>query len=137
MAPFDAALCLGNTLMAVVDPDDALAFFRQAASWLAPGGVFIVDDFPHEFWPEVADGSWLSGISEDGEMQLIWAEADAVLVLRSGEAVDAERWTIDPDEPRVRLWSMGALTLAARSAGFSGPDRDSDAALLLMRCDRT
>ena len=44
--PFDAALCLGNTLMAVVDPDEALAFFQQAASRLAPGGLFIVDDFP-------------------------------------------------------------------------------------------
>ncbi len=134
---FDAVVCLGNTLMAVVDPDDAFALFGRIAARLAPGGEFIVDDFPHEFWPEVSDGSWLSGISEDGSMQLIWAAGDAVLVLRSGDEVDPDRWSIGPDEPRVRLWSLGALGLAARGAGLSGPCRDSDAALLRMRRDPT
>jgi len=131
--PFDAVLCLGNTLMTVADIDDAVELLTAVRRSLCDGGQFVIDDLPGEFWPELAEGNWQSGVSETGDLQLIWQARDAVFVLRRGEAVDPTCPRPRLGEPRLRLWTDGALRLAARLAGLSGPHRPPRVHLLVMR----
>lgn len=131
--PFDAVLLLGNTLMTITELDAVIALFKRIAKSLRPGGRLLIDDLPQDLWPELTEGHWQSGISEDGTSQLVWAPDDSVFTLRIGEAVDPDRWTIDPDETRYRLWTMSGLTLLARLAGLSDPEPDPGCALIVLR----
>ena len=130
---FDAVCLLGNTIMTVADVDEAVHLMQRLCEVLADGGLFIVDDCPHDFWPELTEGNWTSGISEDGSAQLLWREGDSVFALRCGEEVDADEWHFKPADRLYRLWTMGALRLAARAAGLSGPERVAEGGLLIMR----
>lgn len=131
-APFDAVLLLGNTMMTVADVDVAVDVLTRAADHLAPTGVVLVDDLPADFWPEVTDGNWLTGISPDGDSQLAWAESDTVFAWRRGAAVDPASSHPRAGEVRYRLWTDGALRLVARAAGLSGPRRVEGAHLLAL-----
>lgn len=131
--PFDLVLLLGNTILLLVDPLAAASVLQRAAARLAPGGELLIDDVCRDFRPEVTEGRWTSGTSDDGSMQLVWAEDDAVFALRTEGDVDRERWTIAEGEPRYRLWDRGGLTLAAALAGLAGPQEvagDDDRTLL-------
>jgi len=117
--PPDLVLLMGNTLMEFPDVDVAAGLLARIGECLGSAGVLLVDDVPADLWPELTEGHWLSGMSEDESMQLVWAPDDAVFVLREGEAVTPDDWTIRPGEPAVRLWTMGAIRLLARVAGLS------------------
>lgn len=130
---FDAVCLLGNTIMTVADVDEAVRLMQRIRGKLSAGGLFIIDDCPHDFWPELADGNWTSGLTEDGTAQLLWREGDAVFTLRLGAEVDAEAWAFKASDRVYRLWTMGALRLAAKAAGLSGPQRVADGGLLIMR----
>lgn len=136
-ATFHAVCCLGNTMMTLADVDDAVAVVAQAAARLVDGGAFIMDDCPGEYWPELTEGRWTSGISEDGQMQMIWQSDDAVFALRSGLEVDPECWTLTERDRPLRLWSMGELRLVARAAGLSAPARRTGESLLVMHAGRS
>ncbi len=129
---FDAVLCLGNTLMTVFDVDQAVQLLKRCAEVLKTGGVIVLDDLARENWPELIEGNWLSGISEDGDAQLVWADDDAVFALRHGAAIDESCWVLRDDDRKLRLWTAGALRLAALAAGLSGPCRLNDADLVLL-----
>jgi SAM-dependent methyltransferase len=118
---FDAVLCLGNTLMTVTSVIDAARLLLRCAKLLKPGGAVLIDDFPHEFWLELTQGRWQTGLSQDHRMQLIWEPGDNVFTIRKDADVDPTCWQIKPRDQRFRLWSMGELTLAARLAGLSAP----------------
>jgi len=133
---FDAVLCLGNTFLTIADVDAAVGLLARVSGALREGGWFAMDDCPADFWPEVTAGNWQNGVSEDGTMQLVWAESDAVFVLRVGEAVDPSRWDVHEGDRRLRLWTDGALRLAARVGGLSAPERLPEAHLLVMRRER-
>ncbi len=120
---FNAVLCLGNTIMTIWEVDTAVKLLARAAEVLSPGGIIALDDCPADFWPELTDGNWQSGVSDDGHAQMIWCASDTVFTLRTGGNVDTESWEIGPDDRRLRLWSDGALQLAAKSAGLSVPER--------------
>lgn len=135
----DAILCLGNTFMTIADLDAAIALLARAAGALAPGGVLLLDDLPHDLWPEVTEGNWQSGISEhpdeDGTlMQMVWHPHDSVFTIRTGDRVDESCWTLKPDDRLLRLWTSSALALAARLAGLSEPEHDEPHGLLIFRC---
>ncbi len=98
LGDFDVVCCLGNTFMTVADVDQAAALLRRATRVLVPGGAFIMDDCPHQCWPELTEGRWLSGTAEDGSAQLIWDSADAVFVLRTGAEVDPDCWSFKPGD---------------------------------------
>jgi len=119
---YDHVLCLGNTFMTVHDVDAAADLFERVVSHLRPAGSFVIDDFPHEMWREIASGNWQAGISEDGEMQLVFAPGEPVFALRRGGQVDESSWSPGPDEPLNRLWSMGDLRLLARLSGLEPPE---------------
>lgn len=129
----DLVFCLGNTFMQIADVDDAAHVLQQAAAALRPGGLVVLDDIAGDFWPEVAEGYWQSGISEDGHSQMVWAADDALFALRWGDAVDAQCWRFRPDDRVCRLWSMGALGLLARLANLSAPRRLMRGHLLALR----
>jgi len=130
---FDAVCLLGNTIMTVVDVDDAANLFCRICEVLRPGGQFFIDDCPHDLWPELTEGHWQSGLSEDGSLQMVWDKADAIFALRAGDQVDPASWEFKPtDQPR-RMWTMGDLRLIARLAGLSAPQHHPDAAVLVMQ----
>jgi hypothetical protein len=131
--PFDAVCLLGNTIMTIADIDDALALFQRMRVLIGADGCIILDDCPHDFWPELTEGNWQSGISEDRSMQMVWSRGDAVFVLRSGDAIDPECWSPRRTDRQFRLWSMGALRLVAAATGLSGPEREVESGLLVLR----
>jgi SAM-dependent methyltransferase len=118
-----AVLCLGNTFMCVADVRVAAALLREIHRALAPGGLFVIDDFPFECWREIADGNWQEGVSEDGTQQIVFVPGDAAIALRQGGGVDPKNWNIRAGERLLRLWSMGDLELLALTAGMSRPRR--------------
>lgn len=132
--PFRAALCLGHTLLMVHRPADAARLLRAVRRVLAPGGMFITDNFPAPVWAEVARGNWQEGVSQDGSMQMLWAPGDNVIALRRGDEVRRRDRTIRSDDRLLRLWSLGELALLAEASGFTGPEEDRPGgALLIMR----
>lgn len=131
-AAHDIALCMGNTLCLVHDPDDALRLMKRIRTWLDETGVLIIDDILTETWRDVASGDWQTGLSEDGSMQLLWADGDNVVALRDGENVNTDDWTIRPSDTPMRLWSRGELTLLARASGFDGPRTSPGGTLILF-----
>ncbi len=133
-APFDAVLLLGNTFMTIAELDDAVALVRRVRERLAPHGRFILDDLPQDLWPELTEGNWQSGISEDETSQLIWAADDQVFTIRQNERVDPEAWSLRPQDRRFRLWTMSGLTMLARLTGLSDPRHDAAHGLILFSC---
>lgn len=131
--PFDAVLCLGNTFMTINCVLDAVSILKQACTVLSEDGCVILDDFPHDLWPELTDGNWRTGVSEDGDMQMLWTPGDATFALRQGDQVDETAEFPREGETLFRLWTMGELTLAAHLAGLSGPARVAEAGLLIMQ----
>ncbi len=130
---FDRVLCLGNTFCLLWDVDVAVDAMRQWRALLGDGGVLVLDDIPQNLWPDVADGHWINGVAEGGQLQLVWALDDAVMVLRRGGAVDPDSQRIcDTDQP-MRIWTAGAMRLAARLAGFEPPEHDAEAGVLILR----
>lgn len=130
--PFDAALCLGNTLLEFADPDAAIALLQGLERLLAPGGFLAIDAFAHSLWREVACGNWQEGLAPDADMQLVWAEADNVIALRVADAVDDDSWTLTSADKPLRLWSSGELALLARAAGWAKPTTHPDEHLILL-----
>ena len=97
--PLHAALCLGHTFLLFADPDGALSLLTALRPLLSrkagaeSGGFFAIDAFPAPLWREVALGNWQEGLSDDGTLQLVWAEADNVIALREREAVKPDEWS--------------------------------------------
>lgn len=129
---FDAVLCLGNTFMMLWDVEAAVLFLRDAATHLRPGGAMVLDDLPHQYWPELIEGNWLAGISEDETSQLVWASHDSVFAIRHGDEVDPKSWSIRESDTPMRLWTSGDLRLAGLLAGLSGPHCQAESNLLVM-----
>lgn len=118
---FAAVLCLGNTFLLLHDVERAVELMRRLCGLLPPGGCVYLDAFCAEMWREVAEGNWQEGVSEDGEMQLLWAAGDNVIALREGEAADETCEEIGPDDKLYRLWTLGELRLLGGLCGLAGP----------------
>jgi cyclopropane fatty-acyl-phospholipid synthase-like methyltransferase len=134
---FDLVLCLGNTFMLFWELDAATSLLTRCRTHLAPGGMVVIDDIPSEFQPEVDSGNWTTGMSPDGDLQMIWDEHDPIFTIRSGEAIDEDSWSLQGDDVRLRLWTRQSLSHVAAAAGLSGPDPPVDGpgegAVLVMR----
>jgi SAM-dependent methyltransferase len=130
---FERILCLGNTFCLLWDVDVAVAALRCWRSLLSEDGVLVLDDIPQNLWPELADGLWINGVSEDGELQLVWAPDDAVMVLRRGSDIDLDEPRFRGTEQPMRIWTAGSLRLAARLAGFEPPEHSEEAGVLILR----
>lgn len=131
---FDAVLCLGNTFMSVADADVAVRMLSSIRDRLARRGVFILDDLPRSFVPELSSGRWQNGLSPDGQMQMIWHPTDAVFTVRTGRRINLRQWSLKDTDVRFRLWCDGSLWIALQQAGLSAPARRISANLLVMTC---
>jgi len=119
--------------MLIDNVDAAVKALRLFKESLKEDGIIIMDDIPGDLWPEVAGGQWANGMNEDGTLQLVWANNDAVFTIREGEFVDDSSWELKNDDRKVRLWTMGALRMAARLADLSVPEVQTEGAVLVMR----
>ena len=131
--PVDSIVCCGQTLMLIPDVDEAVQALTLFRASLKDGGMVILDDIPGDLWPEVAQGRWANGVNEDETLQLVWAENDAVFTIREGDQVDSASWELRENDRLLRLWTMGALRLAASIAGLSAPEVRVTGAVLVMR----
>ena len=131
--PVDAIVCCGQTFMLFADVDEAVEVLRLFKQSLKKDGVVILDDIPNDLWPEVSQGRWANGVNEEGTLQFVWAGDDAVFAIREGEHVDEDAWELKEDDRRVRLWTMGALRMAAKLADLSVPVVQVEGAVLVMR----
>lgn len=131
--PFGIASCLGNTLALLTGHDQLARLFDRAAEALRPGGRLLVDDFPVWGWAAVQAGEWPSGLSEDGEAQIVWHPGEPLFAFRSGTAVRAEEPLPLPGERLLRLWSLSELMHFASASGLEGPFHRSDHHMLTFR----
>jgi len=131
--PVDVIVCCGQTFMLISDVDQGVAALRLFKESLRDGGMVILDDIPGDLWPEVAQGRWANGVNKEESLQLIWANNDAVFTIREGDAVDPDSWELGENDLPLRLWTMGALRLAAQLAGLSAPEVQVEGAVLIMR----
>lgn len=134
---FDLVCCLGNTFMLMADVDDAVRLLRKVRAALLADGSFVIDNLPHEYWPELTAGNWQSGLSEDGRSQLVWSQDDAVFAIRAGGDVDPDCWQLKASDIRLRLWTDGALRLACELSGLSRPEGRVERRVMVMRSVKT
>lgn len=130
---YDAVLLLGNTLMTLTEIEEAVNLFRLAGQHLKPSGLFLLDDIAGCFWPELTEGNWQSGRSEDGEMQLIWHPRDTLFTIRMGEQVDLDSWALTPSDRLFRMWTESLLAMVADRAGLSEPETAESHVLTVLR----
>ena len=113
-------LILGNTLALFYDPVACCDLFVRLRAMLSDDGAIYIDHAHDGVWREVAEGNWQEGVSEEGDMRLVWGEGDPIVALRTEE--DAKLGgPIDIRDTPMRLWSWGALRLLAKGSGFSDP----------------
>lgn len=129
----DVVVCCGQTMMLLADIDEAVEFLQSCRHSLKDDGILIIDDIPNDLWPEVAEGRWVEGINEDQSIQMIWSKNDTVFAIRQGDEVDLESWELKRTDKPLRLWTKGALQLAASLASLSVPKVQVEGAILVMR----
>ena len=118
---WDMVCCLGNTLCLLWQVEEAMAFLGVVRRHLAPGGLLVIDDIPGDLWPEVIEGRWQEGLDPEHGCQMVWSEDDAVFTFRDPSRADADNWDIGSGDVPMRLWTAGALHLAAIAAGYEVP----------------
>ncbi len=131
----DAIVCCGQTFMVLHDVNEAVEALKLFKRSLRKGGIVILDDIPGDLWPEVAQGQWANGVNEDQTLQFVWSQYDTVFAIREGDEVDIDSWELKESDQLVRLWTMGALRLAAKLAELSAPVVPVAGAVLVMRAD--
>jgi len=133
LEPFDLVVCLGNTLTLLWDVDETVAALRCWRSVLRSDGLLVIDDLADDLWPELVEGNWCTGFDEEGQRQMVWAPDDAVFAIREGGAVDLNNWSLGEGDVRMRLWTTGALRLAAIASGWGPPERLAERGVMVMR----
>ena len=128
--PYDVALCLGNTLALLLAHHDLDRLFERIASCLTDSGVLLVDDFPLWAWESVHAGDWPTGVSEDGQAQILWLPGEPAFAFRTGDAVDPAAEVPDEEERLLRLWSMSELGHLSRNHGLGAPTHHPEPNLL-------
>ena len=118
---WDVISCLGNTFCLFWNIEEALKLLQEVRRHLSPGGLFVLDDIPGDLWPELIEGRWQEGLDPEDGRQLVWSNDDAIFTIRHGSCVDPDDWNIGPQDVPMRLWTAGALSLAALSSGFEVP----------------
>jgi glycine/sarcosine N-methyltransferase len=140
--PFDAVLCLGNSLPHLLTQADLVAALRGMASVLRPGGLLILQNLNYDLrWQKQPRWFAAQGGELDGQPVLVWRFADYdvpagridfhIALFRQGE----RDWKVDvhttPQRPLFRVDLLAALT----EAGFADVQSYNRMALPLERFD--
>ena len=76
-APFDAVLCLGNSLPHLLDQAELMAALRGIAGVLKPGGLFVTQNLNYDLrWKAQPRFFAAQGGQLDGQDVLVWRFAD-------------------------------------------------------------
>jgi SAM-dependent methyltransferase len=129
--PYDAVLCLGNSLPHLLTQADLVAALRGMAGVLRPGGLFITQNLNYDLrWIRQPRFFGAQGGVLDGREVLVWRFADydqaagriafhIALFRKRGEASAARDWDVQvhttPHRPLFRADLLSALA----EAGFS------------------
>jgi SAM-dependent methyltransferase len=124
--PYDAALCLGNSLPHLLTQADLVAALRGIASVLRPGGLFVTQNLNYDLrWVRQPRFFAAQGGVLDGRKVLVWRFADYdqaagriafnIALFREGEGTGAARdWDVQvhttPQRPLFRADLFSALT---------------------------
>ena len=124
--PFDAVLCLGNSLPHLLTQADLVAALRGMASVLRPGGLLILQNLNYDLrWQKQPRWFAAQGGELDGQPVLVWRFADYdvpagridfhIALFRQGE----RDWKVDvhttPQRPLFRVDLLDGLA----EAGFA------------------
>jgi glycine/sarcosine N-methyltransferase len=122
---FDAVLCLGNSLVHVLDEDAVRQSLAAMAACLRPGGMLVLHNLNYD--KRLAEKPrWFqvnSGIM-DGQETLIWRFADYsndlitfnISVFQKGSD---GRWTVQVQSTPQRPWQSHELVRFVAEAGFT------------------
>jgi SAM-dependent methyltransferase len=122
---YDAVLCLGNSLVHVLDEDGLRQSVGAMAACLRPGGLLVVHNLNYDKrmvekprWFQVNSGEM------DGKETLVWrfADYDENLVqfnISVFQKDAAGRWTVQVQSTPQRPWQSFELAAAAREAGLT------------------
>ncbi len=118
--PFDLALCMGNSLVHVMQPEGLAGALDAFFHVLAPGGVFITTNLNYE--KICSRSERIVGVDRNADRQFIRfydfhsPERIAFNVLRidwQGQSAETELYTT-----QLRPWQPDQLAAAMREAGF-------------------
>ncbi len=123
--PFDAALCLGNSLPHLLTQDDLIAALRGMADVLRPGGLLITQNLNYDLrWRTRPRSLGLQSGMMDGREHLVWRFADYdravgriafhIAVFRREEA----GWTVQTHTTPQRPLFQADLFDGLAAAGF-------------------
>jgi glycine/sarcosine N-methyltransferase len=122
---FDVVLCLGNSLVHVIDESQLLASLAAMASCLRPGGLLLLHNLNYDRrvvekprWFQVSSGLL------DGKETLVWRFADysdALITFNIAVFQKDERgqWTVHVQGTPQRPWQSHDLVRALSRCGFA------------------
>jgi SAM-dependent methyltransferase len=128
LAPYDAVLCLGNSLPHLLTQADLIAALRGMAAVLRPGGLLILQNLNYDLrWQKQPRWFAAQGGTLDGHEVLVWRFADYDpltgriafhIALFSKTGGD---WQVDVHTTPHRPLFQSDLAAALAEAGFVAP----------------
>lgn len=125
--PFDAALCLGNSLPHLLTQDDLVAALRGLAGVLRTGGLLITQNLNYDLrWRTRPRSIGVQSGVLDGQEHLVWRFADydlAAVRIAFHIAVfrrTGDGWTVQTHTTPQRPLFCADLMATLGSAGFTG-----------------
>ena len=126
LAPYDAVLCLGNSLPHLLSQADLLAALRAMAAVLKPGGLLVLQNLNYDLrWQKQPRWFAAQGGTLDGREALVWRFADYdllsgrisfhIALFSKGEA----GWQVVVHTTPHRPLFQSDLTAALAEAGFT------------------
>ena len=130
--PYDAVLCLGNSLPHLLTQEDLVAALRGMAGVLRPGGLFLTQNLNYDLrWARQPRFFGAQGGVLDGREVLVWRFADYdqtagriafhIALFRKREGAEAARdWDVQVHTTPQRPLFHADLLSALAEAGFAG-----------------
>lgn len=126
--PYDAVLCLGNSLPHLLTQDDLVAALRGMAGVLRPGGALVLQNLNYDLrWQKQPRWFMAQGGVLDGQDVLVWRFADYdvpagriafhIALFRKG----TPNWAVEVHTTPHRPMFQADLLAALAEAGFTEP----------------
>jgi SAM-dependent methyltransferase len=128
LAPYDAVLCLGNSLPHLLTQADLIAALRGMAAALKPGGLLVLQNLNYDLrWQKQPRWFAAQGGTLDGREVLVWRFADYDQLsgrisfhIALFSKTDAG-WQVNVHTTPHRPLFLSDLTAALAEAGFTAP----------------